>query len=85
MQNLPKWLVPLHSPRVAVRVMGNPLTVIRVSTVCLSILQIADHAKPGGMYCLLEIQDIIVWLNRFKTKHFDQCLPSLFENGGVPE
>ena len=36
-------------------------------------LQIADHAKPGGMCCLLEIQDIIVWLDRFKTKHFDQC------------
>ena len=36
------------------------------------LLQITDHTKPGGMFGLLEIKHIIVRLNRFQTKDFNE-------------
>ena len=39
----------------------------------LPFLQIADHAEPCGVFRLLEVQYIIIGLNRFETEYLNQC------------
>ena len=36
-------------------------------------LQISYHAKPGGMFRLLEIEGIVIGTDRFETEHLDEC------------
>ena len=39
----------------------------------LPLFQVADHAEPGNMFGLLEVQDIVVRLYGFQAEYFNQC------------
>ena len=68
-------LAPLGSQRQRASFYGH----LAAQGAFLPFLQVAHHAEPGGVLSLLEVQHVVVWLDGFQAKNFDQCARLLAE------